>query len=233
MQTLELSNYAPRTEGRLKSLFWPSIQSADDVEYLGTQGFWICTFVAVLSFALSLYIGHEIIGTIVLLFFYWGAWVFASTALLPPQRFSFYMCWTAWHRTIGHAHRHRRDFFNLRARGFLGLEARCHEAINPPRLRETWSDKFSDSVPSWLWPKADAVYYVFSVAFIALESVGIYCFSAAIARQTCVERRRVAEPELRIFASDAQLKFFARRVFAPARLLALALVSGSATLLAN
>ena len=41
MQTLGLTDSAPRTEGRLKSLFWPSIKTGDDVDYLGTQGFWV------------------------------------------------------------------------------------------------------------------------------------------------------------------------------------------------
>lgn len=72
MQTLGLSDSTTRTESRLKSLFWPSIQTGDDVDYLGMQGFWICIMVAVLSFVLSAFTGHEIIGAVVLLFFFLG-----------------------------------------------------------------------------------------------------------------------------------------------------------------
>jgi hypothetical protein len=73
MQTLGLTDSAPRTEGRLKSLFWPSIKTGDDVDYLGTQGFWVCTFVAILSFVVSAFSGHEILGTMVLLVFFLAA----------------------------------------------------------------------------------------------------------------------------------------------------------------
>jgi hypothetical protein len=72
MQTLGLTDSAPRTEGRLKSLFWPFIKTGDDVDYLGTQGFWVCTFVAILSFVVSAFSGHEIVGTMVLLVFFLG-----------------------------------------------------------------------------------------------------------------------------------------------------------------
>jgi len=43
MQTLGLSDSTIRSESRLKSLFWPSIQSGADVDYLAVQGFWVCT----------------------------------------------------------------------------------------------------------------------------------------------------------------------------------------------
>ena len=72
MQTLGLTDSATRTEGRLKSLFWPSIQTGNDVDYLGTQGFWVCTLVTILSFVVYAFTGHEILGTTVLLFFFLG-----------------------------------------------------------------------------------------------------------------------------------------------------------------
>ncbi len=63
MQTLGLSDSTPRTEGRLKSLFWPSVQSGSDVDYLGAQGYWVCTLVAGLSFVLMVAMGQPIAGT--------------------------------------------------------------------------------------------------------------------------------------------------------------------------
>ena len=53
MQTLGLSDSTIRSESRLKSLFWPSIQSGADVDYLAVQGFWVCTMVGVVAFAFS------------------------------------------------------------------------------------------------------------------------------------------------------------------------------------
>ena len=72
MQTLGLADSMPRTDGRLKSLFWPSIQSSNDVDYLGAQGYWVCALVAVLSLAVFAFTGNTIIGVFVFLFYYLG-----------------------------------------------------------------------------------------------------------------------------------------------------------------
>lgn len=176
MQTLELSDSAPRTEGRLKSLFWPSIQSANDVDYLGTQGLWICTFVAVLSFVLSLFSGHEVIGTIVLLFFYLGGVgvrehsPFAAAAVLVL----YVVDTVASGPSVVRVAIAAVLFSNLRAtRIASGWHPDSNEAVNPPRFEETWGDKFSDTIPTWLWPKVRIFYCVFSIGFVMLETVGI------------------------------------------------------------
>ena len=49
MQTLNLSGSEKKRDGRLKSLFWPSVENAWDVDYLGQQGFWICLTIGALS----------------------------------------------------------------------------------------------------------------------------------------------------------------------------------------
>jgi hypothetical protein len=72
MQTLGLSDSTPRTGSRLKSLFWPSIQTGSDVDYLGAQGYWVCALVAVFSLAFSAIAGHAIVGALVCLFYYLG-----------------------------------------------------------------------------------------------------------------------------------------------------------------
>src|SRR2546425_12702491 len=72
MQTLGLSDSTPRTESRLKSLFWPSIQTGSDVDYLGAQGYWVCAVVAVFSFVSSAISSHPITGAFVLVFYYLG-----------------------------------------------------------------------------------------------------------------------------------------------------------------
>ena len=72
MQTLGLSDSTPRTDGRLKSLFWPSIQSGADVDYLAVQGFWVCTIVGVVAFAFLVVQGQPINGFLVFLLFHLG-----------------------------------------------------------------------------------------------------------------------------------------------------------------
>ena len=65
-------------------------------------------------------------------------------------------------------------FSNLRATWIAaGWKPGASEALSPPRLRETWSDKFSDTVPMWLWPKVRVVFYFFSIAIVMLDAVGV------------------------------------------------------------
>src|SRR5580698_8435713 len=72
MQTLGLSDSPVRTEGRLKSLFWPSIQSGADVDYLAAQGLWVCTIVGAMSL-LFLTLAHQpVTGILVFLMFHLG-----------------------------------------------------------------------------------------------------------------------------------------------------------------
>ena len=49
MQTLGLSGESKCSDSRLKSIFWPAVENAWDVNYLGQQGFWICLIIAVLQ----------------------------------------------------------------------------------------------------------------------------------------------------------------------------------------
>src|SRR5437016_4035584 len=72
MQTLGLSASTTRTEGRFKSLFWPSIQSGADVDYLAVQGFWVCTGVGVMLLLFLSLAGQPITGVLVFLLFHLG-----------------------------------------------------------------------------------------------------------------------------------------------------------------
>ena len=46
------------------------------------------------------------------------------------------------------------------------------DAILPPRMAETWADKFADKLPTWLWPKVRYPYYVFSASVLILAIIG-------------------------------------------------------------
>jgi hypothetical protein len=72
VQSLGLSGSTPRTEGRLKSLFWPSITSDTDVDYLTTQGFWLCVVIGTVSLIVSLSAGSVIVGAVDSFFFFLG-----------------------------------------------------------------------------------------------------------------------------------------------------------------
>src|ERR1035438_9190208 len=60
MQTLGLSGESKRSDGVLKSIFWPTVENAWDVDYLGRQGFWLCLIVAGFQLAVALLTGNPI-----------------------------------------------------------------------------------------------------------------------------------------------------------------------------
>jgi hypothetical protein len=43
----------------------------------------------------------------------------------------------------------------------------------PPRLGETFFDKFADQWPAFIWPKIKVLYYIFSFGFLALTVAGL------------------------------------------------------------
>jgi hypothetical protein len=63
---------------------------------------------------------------------------------------------------------------NLRATWIADhWQPESEEAVLPPRLGETFSDKLADLWPAFIWPKVKVVYYVFSFAFLALVVAGL------------------------------------------------------------
>jgi hypothetical protein len=174
VQTLDLTDSAPRTEGRLKTLFWPSIQTADDVDYLGTHGFWVCVLVATFSLVLLAFGGHEILGAAVfLLYFLGGVGVREHSRFAAAVILISYVADTIAAPGVIRFIVAALLFSNLRATWIASQwNPESSEAVPPPRLAETWWDKLSDTMPAWLWPKIRIPFYVFSLGFLALEIVG-------------------------------------------------------------
>jgi hypothetical protein len=175
METLGLSDSTPRTESRLKSLFWPSIQSGSDVDYLGTQGYWLCTLGAVLNLGILVAVSQPVAGAVAFLFCYLGGvgvrerspYAAAAVLLLDiiyilsagPGVLNIFMGALL--------------LSNLRATWIAaGWKADSEAAILPPRLNETWGDKLADQLPKWLWPKLRIPYFIFSFGFLALATAG-------------------------------------------------------------
>src|SRR5947207_14386543 len=141
MQTLGLSNTTPHSENRLKSLLWPSIQSGADVDYLGAQGYWICSILAVFSFIFSIATNHPVIGFLALLFYYLGGVgvrersIFAATIV-----FIFYVVnlLASGPSIIGISFA---VFFLKKNRATSlasGWKTDAAEAASPPRINATW-----------------------------------------------------------------------------------------------
>src|SRR4051794_18492006 len=70
MQILGLSPSRPRTEGRLKALFWPTIRNDGDVDYITEQAFWICTIVAAFTLIFSIFMRSLVLGGFECLFYF-------------------------------------------------------------------------------------------------------------------------------------------------------------------
>lgn len=187
MQTLGISDSSVRTESRIKSLFWPSIQSGADVEYLAVQGYWVCTLVAALSLAIMLATGQPIVGFCVLLLFHLGGiGVREHSRFAATIVFVFYV--VDWLASPGSRFSVLRIFItalllsNFRATWVAAKwRVGSAEAELPPRFHETWRDKFVDEWPAWFWPKIKVVYYIFSIGLLALVILGLAVMSSRAA----------------------------------------------------
>jgi hypothetical protein len=170
MQTLGLSDSTPRTESRLKALFWPSIQTATDVDYLGTQGYWLCTLVGVLTFVVSVIFDHPLIGLVVLLVYYLG-----GVGVRERSRYAAIVVFALYALdTLAAGLGVVRVIFlalllsNVRATWIASHWVKdSEEAVLPPRLNETIGDKLADALPLWLWLRIRILYYIFSAGFAA------------------------------------------------------------------
>ncbi len=186
MQTLGLSDSDPRSEGRLKSLFWPSIQSGADVDYLGAQGYWVCAFVGGISFLALLLQGRPILASTILLLFYFGgvgvrqrdliaaAIIFGYYSLDTLVSLVFMGVASPWGMSVLRIVITALLFSNLRATWLASRwQPDSEQAALPPRLNETWSDKFVDQWPARVWPIARIPYYICSCIFLLLVVAGL------------------------------------------------------------
>jgi hypothetical protein len=184
MQTLGISDSTPRSESRLKSLFWPSIESGADVDYLAVQGYWVCTLVAALSFVVLFATGHPILAAVVFLLFHLG-----GVGVLEHSRFAATIVLVYY---VMDTLASLRSFLaspggivlrviitalllsNLRATWIAAhWQSGSDEAALPFRLNDTWTDKFANQWPTWLWPKIRVVYYILSIGMLLLVSFGL------------------------------------------------------------
>jgi hypothetical protein len=185
MQTLGLSDSTTRSESRLKSLFWPSIQSGADVDYLAVQGFWVCTIVGVISLVFLMLARQPITGILVFLLFHLGGVgvrehnPFAAVIILVYYVVDFlasivFLFATSPGVVVIRVIIIALLLSNLRATWIAaGWKPDSEEAALPPRLGETLSDKLVDKWPAFIWPKVKWLYYIFSFAFLALVVAGL------------------------------------------------------------
>lgn len=186
MQTLGISDPTDHSDSRLKSLFWPSIQSGADVDYLGAQGYWVCTFIAGMTFLFMLLSGQYIMAPTLLLFFYFGGVgvrerdvfaaiiVFAYYGLDTLISLVFLLFVTPWGMIVLRVLISALLLSNLRATWIASeWEPTSEQAALPPRFGETFIDKFVDLWPAWIWPKVRIIYYVFALGVMIIVCLGV------------------------------------------------------------
>jgi hypothetical protein len=189
MQTLGLSGESRRSDGRLKSIFWPTVENAWDVNYLGQQGFWICVLVAALQLTLAVLAVAAFSGNPILLVFYAiSALVFfvggmgVREASWPAAAIVFGIYFTGLLYTVmmGHPPGVIDVLFaailmsNVHA-AFLASEWKPagEGEDRPTRFSETMVDKFVDQLPAKLWPRMQPFFFAVGAAFFALELLGV------------------------------------------------------------
>lgn len=174
MQTLDLSSTTPQSENRLKRLFWPSIKTANDVDDLGMQGYWVCTAISVFVLISSWLAGHSIAGVFAMLLYYvGGVGVRERSRYAAAVVFGAFALDTLAQPGILKVFLSALLLSNLRATWIAWNWKSTAEAAMPMRFTETWTDKFVDQLPIWLWPKIRIPYYIFSACFLALFLVGL------------------------------------------------------------
>jgi len=185
MQTLGLSDSTPRSESRLKSLFWPSIQSGADVDYLAVQGFWVCTIVGIMSLVFLLLARQPVTGILVFLLFHLGGVgvrehnPFAAAVVLLYYVVDFlasfvFVLFNSPGIGVVKIIIIALLLSNLRATWIADhWKPDSEEAALPPRLGETFFDKLVDKWPAFIWPKAKWLYYIFSFACLVLIVAGL------------------------------------------------------------
>ncbi|HVN21515.1 MAG TPA: hypothetical protein VMU05_22200 [Dongiaceae bacterium] len=176
MQTLGLSDSTTRTESRLKSLFWPSIQSGADVDYLAVQGFWLCTIVGLVALVSLTISSQPITGILVFLLFHFGGIGVREHNPFAAAVVLIYFALDTWLSGVGVVRIIVNAVLlsNLRATWIAsGWRPESEEAALPPRLGETFSDKLADVWPAFIWPKIKWIYYVYSFGLLAITVAGI------------------------------------------------------------
>jgi len=195
MQTLGLSGESKRSDGVLKSIFWPTVENAWDVDYLGRQGFWICLIVAAFQLAVALLTGNPIVivagAASALVFLLGGMGVREASWPAAALVFSIYFAGLLF--TL--ASRQLPGILTIIAAGillsnvraaFLASEWRpaAEDEDRPARFNETWGDKLADQLPAKAWPVLQIPFFglaalllllsLAAVVFALLHRYGVY-----------------------------------------------------------
>jgi len=184
MQTLGLSGESKRSDGRLKSIFWPTVENAWDVNYLGQQGFLICVITGGYLALIGLFAGNSLL----LVSYLAAALVFLAGATgvreaswpAAAMVFALFFCDILYALAVGRLPGIVSVLFagvllsNVRA-AFLASEWRParEDEDRPTRFNEDLSDLLIDQLPAKAWPILQAPFFALSVLLLLLSLAGV------------------------------------------------------------
>jgi len=184
MQTLGLSQESKRSDGRLKSIFWPTVENAWDVDYLGRQGFWICLIIALFQIVGTLATGNPIMiiagAAGALVFLLGGMGVREGSWPAAALVFGVYFLGILYTMAKGQfpgvlAILAAADLLSTLRAAFLGSEWRptVEEEDKPMRFNDTIGDKLADQVPAKAWPVLQVPFFSLASILLLLSLTGL------------------------------------------------------------
>lgn len=172
MQTLGLSDSTPRSESRLRALFWPTIRNETDLDYITRQGFWICNIVAGLGLAAGIASRQGSLAAFESLFF-----LLAGVGVRQRSRTAAVCAFTAYFLSSFVLLRYTGQGFGIpriiamalllsNVRGMWAAswwQSDPDLATKPEPMNQTFGDWLTDRFPSVVWPWARYLFYVLAV----------------------------------------------------------------------
>ncbi len=171
-----------QTDGRLKSLFWPTLRHDGDIEYITEQGFWICLLVGGLRCMLVSLQAHFVASLFDFAFFF-----LAGVGVRQRSKLASIVAFSVYFGSACLAQRLTGSGFGVVTIIFLALLLANVRGIwlssrwtktdlpNVERLNDTFFDKLSGRIPEVLWPKAKWLFRV--LACLELGSLAIVLFA--------------------------------------------------------
>jgi hypothetical protein len=184
MQTLGLSGESKRSDGRLKSIFWPTVENAWDVNYLGQQGFWICAIVGGYLALVGLFSGNPLLLVaylaMALVFLMGGIGVREASWPAAAMVFAIFSSDILYTLAVGRLPGIVSILFagvllsNVRA-AFLASEWRPAQEgeDRPTRFNEDLSDLIVDQLPSKAWPVLEVPFFALAALLLLLSLAGV------------------------------------------------------------
>lgn len=184
MQTLGLSSESKRSDGRLKSIFWPTVENAWDVNYLGQQGFWICVIIALLQALVGVFSGNPVLlvayVAMALVFLAGGMGVREANWPAAAMVFALFFCDILYTLAVGRLPGILTIvcagilLSNVRA-AFLASEWRPAQEgeDRPTRFNESFRDRLVDQWPPRVWPVLQVPFFALAALLLLLSLVGV------------------------------------------------------------